>query len=126
LHKKKTSNEQPRGKPRGIEDFSLKYLRIRGNKSPAPPVRSAPRGGVLNPKRATPLIKKNTIFSFLFCNITIYTGVLFPVLRYFLIIMIILFTFFYSGAIIFLQPLSLQYKTEELPHTSFPTVKEGK
>jgi hypothetical protein len=30
---------------------------MRGNKSPAPPVRSAPRGGVLNPKRATPLNK---------------------------------------------------------------------
>jgi hypothetical protein len=48
------SNEEPRGKPRGIEDFTLKSLRMRGNKSPAPPVGSAPRGGVLNPKRATP------------------------------------------------------------------------
>jgi hypothetical protein len=30
---------------------------MRGNKSPEPPAGSAPRGGVLNPKRATPLIK---------------------------------------------------------------------
>jgi hypothetical protein len=50
------SNEQPWGKPRSIEDFSLKSLRMRGNKSPAPPAGSAPRGGVLNPEKATPLI----------------------------------------------------------------------
>jgi 7-cyano-7-deazaguanine synthase in queuosine biosynthesis len=31
-------NESPRSKLRGIEDFSLKSLRMRGNKSPAPPV----------------------------------------------------------------------------------------
>ncbi|MDR0708330.1 MAG: hypothetical protein LBF60_10745, partial [Treponema sp.] len=36
----------PRRKRRGIEDFSLKSLRMRGNKSPAPPVLTAPRGGV--------------------------------------------------------------------------------
>jgi hypothetical protein len=30
---------------------------MRGNTSPAPPVGSAPRGGVLNPKRATPFNK---------------------------------------------------------------------
>jgi hypothetical protein len=46
-------------RPWGIEDFSLKSLRMRGNKSPVPPVRSAPRGGVLNPKRVTPLINKS-------------------------------------------------------------------
>jgi hypothetical protein len=32
------TNEEPQGKPCGIEDFSLKSLRMRGNKSPAPPV----------------------------------------------------------------------------------------
>jgi hypothetical protein len=31
-------NEEPQGKPCGIEDFSLKSLRMWGNKSPAPPV----------------------------------------------------------------------------------------
>jgi uncharacterized membrane protein YraQ (UPF0718 family) len=39
----------PRRKRRGIEDFSLKSLHMRGNKSPAPPVLTAPRGGVLDP-----------------------------------------------------------------------------
>jgi uncharacterized protein YdhG (YjbR/CyaY superfamily) len=34
----KAKNEEPQGKPCGIEDFSLKSLRMRGNKSPAPPV----------------------------------------------------------------------------------------
>ena len=43
--------KNPRPKGRGIEDFSLQYLRMRGNKSPAPPARTAPRGGELNPKR---------------------------------------------------------------------------
>jgi antitoxin (DNA-binding transcriptional repressor) of toxin-antitoxin stability system len=42
--------KNPRGKPRGIEDFSLKSLRMRGNISPAPPVLTAPRGGELNPQ----------------------------------------------------------------------------
>jgi hypothetical protein len=56
-----TIDEPPQGKPCGIEDFSLKSLRMRGNKSPAPPAGSAPRGGVLNPKRATPLINKENI-----------------------------------------------------------------
>jgi hypothetical protein len=49
-------NQQPQGKPCGIEDFFLKALCMRGNKYPPPPGRSAPRGGGLNPKRATPLI----------------------------------------------------------------------
>jgi hypothetical protein len=31
------NNEEPQGKTCGIEDFSLKSLRMRGNKSPAPP-----------------------------------------------------------------------------------------
>ncbi|MDR2194338.1 MAG: GyrI-like domain-containing protein, partial [Treponema sp.] len=35
--------KNPRRKQRGIEDFSLKYLRMRGNKSPAPPG-SRPKG----------------------------------------------------------------------------------
>jgi transposase-like protein len=35
---RKKENEEPQGKPCGIEDFSLKSLRMRGNKSPAPPV----------------------------------------------------------------------------------------
>jgi hypothetical protein len=48
-------NEQPQGISCGIEDFSLKSLRMRGNKSPAPPAESAPRSGVLNPKKAAPL-----------------------------------------------------------------------
>jgi hypothetical protein len=34
---------------------------MRGNTSPAPPVGSAPRGGVLNPKRATPFNKRGVI-----------------------------------------------------------------
>jgi hypothetical protein len=41
--------KSPRRKQRGIEDFSLKSLRMRGNKSPIPPVLTAPRGGELNP-----------------------------------------------------------------------------
>ena len=48
-------NEPPQGKPCGIEDLSLKSLRMRGNKSPVP---TAPRGAVLNRKRATPLINQ--------------------------------------------------------------------
>jgi hypothetical protein len=40
----------PAAERRGIEDFSLKSLRMWGNKSPTPPVLTAPRGGVLNPK----------------------------------------------------------------------------
>jgi hypothetical protein len=37
--------KNPRSKLRGIEDFSLKSLRMRGNKSPTPPVfRSKLRG----------------------------------------------------------------------------------
>jgi phosphate transport system substrate-binding protein len=35
---------------------------MRGNKSPAPPVLTAPRGGVLNPKRATPFNKSKKNF----------------------------------------------------------------
>ena len=39
------ANEEPRSKLLGIEDFSLKYHRMQGNKSPAPPVfRSKLRG----------------------------------------------------------------------------------
>jgi hypothetical protein len=34
---------------------------MRGNTSPAPSVGSAPRGGVLNPKRATPFNKKKKV-----------------------------------------------------------------
>jgi hypothetical protein len=43
-------NKNPSRKRRGIEDFPLKSLRMRGNKYPAPPVLTAPRGGVFNPK----------------------------------------------------------------------------
>jgi len=42
-------NEYPRGKPRGIKDFSLKFLRIRGNKSPALPVMKRPKGRGIKP-----------------------------------------------------------------------------
>jgi hypothetical protein len=35
---------------RGIEDFTLKDLRMRGNKSPAPPGFNRPRGGELHPR----------------------------------------------------------------------------
>jgi len=35
----------------------LRAVQSRGNKSPAPPEWTAPRGAVLNRKRATPLIK---------------------------------------------------------------------
>jgi hypothetical protein len=41
--------KNPRRKRRGIEDFSLKSLRMRGNKALAAPV-SALKGGKLNPK----------------------------------------------------------------------------
>jgi hypothetical protein len=44
-------NKNPRRLRQGIEDFSLKALRIRGNKSPTPPVLTAPRGWELNPRR---------------------------------------------------------------------------
>jgi hypothetical protein len=44
----------PRRKQRGIEDFSLKSLRMWGNKSPTPPVLRPKRGWVLNP----PLVNK--------------------------------------------------------------------
>jgi hypothetical protein len=54
MRKNNNVNELPRSKLRGIEDFFLKSLCMRGNKSPAPPVRSAPRGGVLNPKGLRP------------------------------------------------------------------------
>jgi transposase len=42
--------KNPRRKQRGIEDFSLKSLLMRGNISPAPPVLTAPRGGVSDPQ----------------------------------------------------------------------------
>jgi hypothetical protein len=42
--------KNPRRKRRSIADSTLKSLRMRGNKSPVPPVLTAPRGGVLNPK----------------------------------------------------------------------------
>ncbi|MDR2742663.1 MAG: hypothetical protein LBB98_11000, partial [Treponema sp.] len=51
----------PAAERRGIEDFSVKSLCMRGYTSPAPPVGSAPRGGVLNPKRATPFNKMCSI-----------------------------------------------------------------
>jgi hypothetical protein len=38
----------------GIEDFPLKDLRMRGNKSPHPQVLTAPRGGELNPQGIKP------------------------------------------------------------------------
>jgi hypothetical protein len=41
------ANELPQSKLCGIEDFTLKSFRKRGNKSPAPPVGTAPRGAVL-------------------------------------------------------------------------------
>jgi len=47
-------NEAPQGKPCGIEDFTLKSLHMRGNKSPAPPVLTAPRGAVLNRRGLRP------------------------------------------------------------------------
>ena len=47
---KKIEIKNPRLKGRGIEDFSLKYLRMRGNKSPSPPV-LRPKGRGIKPKR---------------------------------------------------------------------------
>jgi hypothetical protein len=47
---KKLLIKNPSRKRRDIEDFSLKSLRMRGNKSPAPPVYLL-KGGELNPKR---------------------------------------------------------------------------
>ena len=46
-----------RAEPYGIEDLTLKSLCIRGNRSPAPPAWTAPRGAILNRLKATPLIK---------------------------------------------------------------------
>jgi hypothetical protein len=43
------TTKNPRRKQRGIEDFSLKSLRMRGNKSPVPPVYVL-KGGELNLK----------------------------------------------------------------------------
>jgi hypothetical protein len=48
--------KNPRRKQRGIEDFSLKSLLMRGNISPAPPVVTAPRGGVSDPKEVNALL----------------------------------------------------------------------
>jgi hypothetical protein len=42
-------NEQPQSKPCGIEDFSLKSLCMRGNKSPAPQKR--PKGRGIKPQK---------------------------------------------------------------------------
>jgi hypothetical protein len=36
--------KNPPAERRGIEDFSLKYLRLRGNKFPAPPGFNRPTG----------------------------------------------------------------------------------
>jgi hypothetical protein len=53
LHK----NEQPQGKPCGIEDFSLKSSRMRGNVSPAPPAMKRPKGRGIKPLKGYALNK---------------------------------------------------------------------
>jgi hypothetical protein len=51
--------KNPRSKLRGIEDFSLKYLRMWGNKSPAPPV-FRPKGRGIKPKGLRPIKDKKS------------------------------------------------------------------
>ena len=50
--------KNPRSKLWGIEDFSLKYLSMRGNKSPAPPV-FRPKGRGIKPLRHESNIMEN-------------------------------------------------------------------
>jgi hypothetical protein len=60
----KTLINNPHRKRRGFEDFSLKSLCARGNKSPAPPVLAALKGVELNPKRLKrSKNSKNELFS---------------------------------------------------------------
>jgi hypothetical protein len=71
------SNEEPQGKPCGIEDFSLKSSCMRGNTSPAPPAIKRPKGRGIKPLNGYALneYRRNGIqgshTDFLICAVTI-------------------------------------------------------